>query len=153
MENNIKLVDTIQIKSEENLKEIHIINLKNGFEGSIIRFGDAPYKCNGRSSNLLKYKDFQDIDAEIVDIVPAEQRPEWGVPVLKYTNQKVSGVNTYTFRAGLRYSHEDRKEFLTNKEKYIGKIANIRFFEYTDDGLPRFPVMVGIRADLQKDNK
>jgi len=56
-----------------------------------------------------------------------------------------------TFKAGFKYSHEDRKEFLTNKEKYIGKIANIRFFEYTDDGLPRFPIMFGIRGDCQKD--
>lgn len=149
--NHVQFVDTLPIKSENELKDIHTDNLKEGYEGSIIRWGDAPYKCNGRSSNLLKYKDFQDIDAEIVDIVSAEQRPEWGVPVLKYTNQKLSGVNTYTFRAGLKYSHEDRKEFLTNKEKYIGKIANIRFFEYTDDGLPRFPVMVGIRLDCQKD--
>ena len=28
-----------------------------------------------------------------------------------------------------------------------GKTAEIRFFEYTDDGLPRFPVCVGIRLD------
>ena len=144
---HIETVYTGKITKEDDLKTYHISNLQSGYEGSIIRWGDAPYKCNGRSSNLLKYKDFQDIDAEIVDIVPAEQRPEWGVPVLKYTNQKVSGVNTYTFRAGLKYSHEDRKEFLTNKEKYIGKIANIRFFEYTDDGLPRFPIMIGIHED------
>lgn len=144
--NTIILVDTFKIKNERELLEYHKEFISTGYEGSIVRT-DGYYKCNGRSSNLLKYKDFQDIDAEIVDIVPAEQRPEWGVPVLKYTNQKVSGVNTYTFRAGLKYSHEDRKEFLTNKEKYIGKIANIRFFEYTDEGLPRFPVMVGIHTD------
>ena len=98
-----------------------------------------PYKVNGRSSNLLKYKDFQDIDAVIVDITPAEQRPEWGIPTLEYNGKR--------FRAGLKYSHEDRKEFLINKDNYIGKIANIRFFEYTDEGLPRFPVMVGIHTD------
>jgi len=36
---------------------------------------------------------------------------------------------------------------LTNKEKYIGKLANIRYFELTDDGIPRFPVMIGIHED------
>ncbi len=150
---DILILETSKINNEETLNIHHQSNLASGYEGSIIRWGNEPYKMNGRSSNLLKYKDFQDIDAEIIDIVPAEQRPEWGVPVLKYTNQKVSGVNIYTFRAGLKYSHEDRKEFLTNKEKYIGKIANIRFFEYTDDGLPRFPIMFGIRGDCQNTKK
>ena len=28
-----------------------------------------------------------------------------------------------------------------------GKMAEIRFFEYTDDGLPRFPVFYGVRLD------
>jgi hypothetical protein len=36
---------------------------------------------------------------------------------------------------------------LINKQDYLGKTAEIRFFEFTDDGLPRFPVMVGIRLD------
>ena len=139
----IETVSTINIFNEEDIKQYHIKNLKEGYEGSIIRWGDEAYKVNGRSSNLLKYKDFQDIDCIILDITPAEQRPEWGVPILEY--------NGKTFKAGLKYSHEDRKEFLTNKEKYIGKIANIRFFEYTDDGLPRFPIMFGIRGDCQKD--
>ncbi len=29
----------------------------------------------------------------------------------------------------------------------MGKTAEIRFFEYTEDGIPRFPVAVGIRLD------
>ena len=38
-------------------------------------------------------------------------------------------------------------DILKNKEMFIGKKAEIRFFEYTDDGLPRFPVCFGIRLD------
>lgn len=135
----IETVFTAKISKKEDIKNSHTANLINGYEGSMIRWGNEGYKVNSRSSNLLKYKDFQDIDAVITDVTAAEQRPEWGVPTLEY--------NGKTFRAGLKYSHEDRKEFLTNKDKYIGKIANIRFFEYTDDGLPRFPIMVGIHED------
>lgn len=140
-------VSTYELSDENQLKIAHERNILEGYEGSIIRWGKEGYKINGRSSNLLKYKDFQDIDATIIDIIPAEQRPEWGVPVLKYSNQKLDGKNEITFKAGLKYSHKDREEFLKNKQNYIGKIANIRFFEYTDDGLPRFPVMFGIRGD------
>jgi DNA ligase-1 len=144
---NILLVPTFVLEDEKHLKKYHQQNLAAGYEGTIIRHGDAPYKVSGRSSNLLKYKDFFDIACEIIDIEPAEQRPNWGVPVLKYLNHKMSGFTEKIFRAGMKYSHKEREEFLTNKDDYIGKTAEIRFFEWTDDGLPRFPVMVGIRLD------
>lgn len=136
---NTKEVSTYEIKNEVDLKYWHARFLNEGYEGSIIRHGDEPYKVNGRSSNLLKYKDFLDIACEIIDVEPAEQRPEWGIPILEHEGRR--------FRAGMKYSHLERIEFLTNKANYIGKTAEIRFFEYSDEGVPRFPVMVGIRLD------
>jgi hypothetical protein len=47
----------------------------------------------------------------------------------------------------MKFSHAEREEILINKENYIGKKAEIRFFEYTDGGIPRFPVCVGFRLD------
>ena len=47
----------------------------------------------------------------------------------------------------MKFSFEEREEILTNKTNYLGKTAEIRFFEYTDEGLPRFPVCVGLRLD------
>jgi DNA ligase-1 len=135
-----QLVETEKVKNETELKAFHKKKLAEGYEGTIVRHGDAEYKVNGRSSNLLKYKDFIDIACPIVDITPAEQRPEWGVPVLSLGDGR-------TFRAGMKYSHEKRVDFLKHKSKYIGKTAEIRFFEYSDTGIPRFPVMVGIRLD------
>jgi DNA ligase-1 len=136
---SLLLVTTYKINSEKELKQYHIQFIKEGYEGTILRHGNANYKVDARSSNLLKYKDFQDITAEIIDVIPAEARPEWGIPVLN--------IPQGTFRAGTKLSHVERADLLTNKEDYIGKTAEIRFFEYTDDGLPRFPVMVGIRLD------
>jgi DNA ligase-1 len=118
--------------------------IKDGYEGSMIRHSDVGYELNKRSSSLLKYKDFLDTDAIIIDIIPADQRPEWGVPVLKYAD---TSLTQDTFKAGLKFSHKDREDLLTNKHLYIGKTANIRFFEYTDSGVPRFPVMIGIHED------
>ena len=88
----------------------------------------------------MKYKDFKDIAVKLIDVVPAEQRSEWGVPVLEMEDGR-------TFRAGARLSHDERKDLLSNKQSYIGKTAEIRYFEETDDGLPRFPVCVGFRLD------
>jgi len=131
----LELVKTFQIFSEEQLKKFHRQFLAEGYEGTIIRHGDEPYKVNGRSSNLLKYKDFKDMDAEVIDVVPSDARPEQGVIVCK------------GFKANLKFSHKEREEILTNKKDYIGKIANIRYFEMTDEKVPRFPVCIGFHED------
>lgn len=135
----VEMVETIAIDSETELKKHHAIFLDSGYEGSIVRHGDADYMPNGRSSNLLKFKDFLDMACEIIDIVPCEQRPTWGKPVFE--------INGKRFESGMKYSHKDREDFLKHKKKYIGKIADLRFFEYSKDGIPRFPVMYGIRLD------
>lgn len=134
------VVPTYKITSKEELDTYHAQFISEGYEGSIVRHGKAPYKVKGRSSSLLKYKDFKDIVVKLIDVVPAEQRSEWGVPVLEMEDGR-------TFRAGTRLSHDERKDLLSNKQNYIGKTAEIRYFEETDDGLPRFPVCVGFRLD------
>jgi DNA ligase-1 len=132
-------VPQYDISSEKELFKYHSKFINEGYEGSIIRHGNEGYECNKRSSSLLKYKDFQDIAAKIIDVLPADQRPEQGVPVLEYKGK--------TFQAGMKFSHAEREEWLKNKKDYIGKTAEIRFFEYSEDGIPRFPVCVGIRLD------
>lgn len=135
----IKPVNTLLIGSREMLKTVHSRNLSDGYEGTMIRHGDNGYEVNKRSNSLLKYKDFLDLACEIVDVEPSDARPEQGVVICKHMGQ--------IFRANAKMSHEERKELLTNKKDYIGKTAEIRYFELTDGGLPRFPVFVGIRLD------
>jgi len=134
--NSFEIVPTFKICNEEGLKKFHAKFIAQGYEGSIIRHGKDGYKVNGRSSNLLKYKDFKDMDAEVIDVISSEARPLQGVLVCK------GG-----FKANLKFSHIEREEILKNKQDYIGKIANIRYFEKTDAGLPRFPVCVGFHED------
>lgn len=144
---HMEIVPTMRLVNESGIKMLHSDYLQQGYEGSMIRHGVNGYKINGRSDSLLKYKEFQDITATIIDVIEAEGVKGHGVPVLKYSNRKLTGINEYTFKAGVKMSHDERIDMLTNKDKYIGQTAEIRFFEYTDDGFPRFPVMVGIRLD------
>ncbi len=95
---------------------------------------------NKRATQLLKYKDFIDIACKVIDIEPAEKRPEHGVCVCVTEDG-------HEFRTGMKFSHEERAEILQEKDKYIGQTAEIRFFEYSDEGVPRFPVCVGFRLD------
>lgn len=141
VENNpyLVLAKTVKITDENQLKEFHKQAIGLGYEGTIVRHGDYPYKVKERSHSLLKYKDFLDEAFTIIDIVPSEKRPDQGKPIFE--------KNGIQFGAGMKYSHSQREEFLKNKDQYIGQTAEVRFFEYTDDGIPRFPVMVGIRND------
>jgi DNA ligase-1 len=132
-------VSTYNIYNKENLLKYHNMFLKEGYEGSIIRWGNEGYKLNGRSFNLLKYKNFQDSDYLIVDVIPAENRPEWGMIVC----QSEYG----TFDATPKMNHDKKKEILLNKEEYIGQTAVIKHFGYTESGLPRFPIFLGVRND------
>jgi len=136
---HIELVPTMAIVDEIQLKTLHGKALKMGYEGTILRWGDAGYKSKSRSSNLLKYKDFQDLACIIVDVVPSIKRPEQGQFICKH--------NGVEFGCGMKFSHEEREKILINASDYCGETAEIRFFEYSEDGIPRFPVCVGIRLD------
>ena len=139
---NIVLVPTYYVESESQMLEYHKQFLAEGYEGTIIRWGSEGYAVNKRSSNLLKYKDFQDLACTIVDVEPSEKRPDQGVFICALKDGR-------TFGCGMKFSHAERAEMLQNKSDYIGKVGEVRFFEYTDDQLPRFPVCVGIRLDIK----
>lgn len=132
-------VSTYEIKSKDSMLEFHCSNIKEGYEGSIIRWGNEGYKVNGRSSNLLKYKEFFDIDLPIIDITPNEVSTKQGTVWVMYKGNKV--------KCGVKMSHADREDLLTNKKDYIGRIANIRYFEETDGKSLRFPIFIGIHND------
>lgn len=137
---SVEIVPTFPIRNKEDLKIYHAQFLAEGYEGTIVRWGTDGYQINKRADCLLKYKDFLDVACTVIDIVPSEKRPEQGTAVCQFANGK-------TFQTGMKFSHAEREEILRNKHKYIGKTAELRFFEYTDEGLPRFPVCVGFRLD------
>jgi len=136
---DLERVSTFQITSEEELKKRHALFISEWYEWTMIRHWDSWYETDKRSYSLLKYKDFLDESYEIVDIIPSEKRPEQWVIVCKIWDK--------TFRANPKMSHKERAELLTNKNDIIGKMAEIRFFEYSDDWIPRFPVFIWVRLD------
>jgi len=45
---------------------------------------------------------------------------------------------------------EERKAMYDEAEDHIGELLKVKFFELTDDGIPRFPVGLGIRLTEDK---
>tara|TARA_R110000796_G_scaffold181330_1_gene297905 strand:+ start:42464 stop:43519 length:1056 start_codon:yes stop_codon:yes gene_type:complete len=138
----LHLVPTIVINNKEELMKFHAYNISQGYEGTIVRWGDEGYKLNGRSSNLLKLKDFEDLSLTLMDVIPSEKRPTHGKPIFFW-----EGATDNRLGAGLSISHAEAEDLLANKISHIGKTCELRFFEYSDTGVPRHPTMHGFRLD------
>ena len=139
---HVELVHCQRIHSEEELITVHQQYLSLGYEGTMIRHSEEGYQVNKRSSQLLKYKDFLDEVYQVIDVIPSESRPEQGIVVC--TSEYGS------FSCGMKFPHEAREEILRNKHMYIGQTAEVRFFEFTDSGLPRFPICYGFRSTFER---
>jgi DNA ligase-1 len=122
---------------EENLKHY----LENGFEGLMVNIYNGKYEQK-RSKNVLKYKLFQDCEAEVIDIVEGigNRSGGFGYAKLKLDNGK-------TFDSSARGTTEQYKEILKNKDNYIGTQATVRYQALTPDGIPRFPVIIDWNRD------
>lgn len=113
--------------------------IQQGFEGLMCNSYDGKYEQK-RSKNLLKYKLFQDIETEIVAITEGQGNRSGmlGYFTLKTPEGKL-------FNSNARGSEEFYKRILKEKDELIGKMTTVRFQNYTNDKIPRFPVVIAIR--------
>lgn len=114
-----------------------------GYEGIMLK-KDVPYFF-GRSFDMLKYKKFFDAEYKIVDF-------EEGRGNLKGIAAAVIcvGENGTEFKAGVTGTQEYAAELFENKEKYLNKMATIKYQALTPikdgkGGVPRFGKMMAIR--------
>lgn len=135
---SILFVDTVEVENKNDLDSVYGIYLQKGYEGQMVR-SNEPYEQK-RSKALLKRKEFIDEEFEVVDI--EEGVGNWAGKAKKIYLKKKDGT---IFKGGIKGNFDYCKDFLENKEENIGKMANIRFQEYTPDGIPRFAVLYSIR--------
>lgn len=139
-------VDTHTANDEQHMRDLHQVIVSQGYEGTIIRNLHAPYKVRHRSTDLQKFKDFQDEEYEIVG---AEVAREFDVINEEYIDTVVWICQTddgSRFNVRPKGTRQQRVKWLQDKTKYIGiKLLTVRYQELTDDGIPRFPVGIGLR--------
>lgn len=137
---HIKFAPYYRIEDMDEVKELFTLAIEKGYEGAIFRNIDAPYHFGHRSRNLMKYKEFLEEEFEIVNVIEAEGRDKGtGIFVL------ITGGDEKEFRARPMGTWEQRADYLINKDKYIGEQGTVKFQEYTDDGIPRFPIFKCVR--------
>ena len=136
---SIVLCETIICHNEAELDAAYDKFLEAGYEGMMIR-NNVAYQQK-RTEHLLKRKEFQDAEFEILDIIEGQGNRSGMAGTLLL---KLNG-NGDTFNSSAIGGEEYYKELLTNKDKYIGKLATVKFQNYTPAGVPRFPTIKAIR--------
>ena len=135
---HIRYVPSRGVHSLDKAKEIHNDFLEKGYEGSILRL-DGPYKC-GRSYDLMKFKDFSDTEAKIVDWVEGKGKRRGTIG--KFIAIDSSGVK---FGIPVMDNFNYLQRNFNEMKSYVGKIATFTYFEKTKAGSYRHPLFKCIR--------
>jgi DNA ligase-1 len=131
----LHFLETTMVNSLEEMKDHFTRFMAEGHEGLIARHPDVPYELQKRSAYLLKYKEFDDDEFEIIGFEEAKGNDRGSVI------WKCKMPNGKEFNVRPRGSRELRKEWFQNAESYIGrKDYTVIYFGLTEDGIPRFPV-------------
>ncbi len=123
----------------EEIDSYHHDFVSQSFEGAILRHPNSAY-INSRTSNLLKVKEFQDAEYEIVSVREGKGKMKGAaIFTCAVPNGRSFDVKMTGEISKLRYWFE-------HPETVIGKALTVKFFALTKYGVPRFPVGVSIRG-------
>ena len=107
-----------------------------GGEGLIVRKPDALYKA-GRSTEILKVKNYQDAEAIVVEHLPGKGKYKGRMGALL-----VELDDGTRFRIGGGFSDIER-EF----PPPVGALVTFKYYGYYNSGIPKFPSYLRIRKD------
>jgi ATP-dependent DNA ligase len=114
----------------------------NGYEGAMARRADLPVE-NKRSKRLIKIKTFQDDEGEVIGAVEGTGKYAGMLGALQCKHK-----NGKEFEIGSGFDDAQRQEFWANHNDLgLPRLVSFKFFELTDDGIPRFPIFRYFRSE------
>lgn len=136
---DVETVEFSALVTQEEITKYHDDCVARGYEGCMVR-SNAPYQ-NKRTDALLKLKMFKQEEYEILGMEQEVYDEIVGALVCKLADGR-------TFKARPAMTDEDRRDIWYNRRNYEkGWVATVKFQELTDEGIPRFPVCVGLRFE------
>ena len=130
---SIVLVDTHWAGNSEEIDELYGQYTSEGYEGQMIR-QDTAYQPK-RTKDLLKRKEFITEEFKVVQVI--EGQGAWSGYAKRFILALPDGTE---FGSGVRGTQAQLKELLESSEK--PNWATCRYFELSNDGVPRFPVVI-----------
>ena len=132
-------VETLLVQKKSDIHKLHAKFVNQGHEGIMIREATSIYEIGKRSNYLLKFKEFQTEEYEIIGANCGHGRDADAVVWVCTT------TNGHTFTVRPEGTIKQREVYYANRNRYIGKMLTVRFQNLTALGVPRFPVGVAIR--------
>ncbi len=136
----VKYVPAKLVDSYNYARTLHKEYLDEGYEGSIIRL-DGLYK-HGRSYDLMKFKDFSDAEATIINYELGKGKRTGTLG--KFIMLDDEGIQ-FGCPPGKGYTYKDLASMLVEIDYYIGKRATFTYFQRTQAGSYRHPLFKCIR--------
>lgn len=138
----VRILQTDVALSEDDMLALHKQYVEDGYEGAMIKkvsngakhgskaYLSSIYKC-GRTSNILKYKETDDFEVKIVDVVSAKGE-DTGTAVFFVEDDE--GRRFWVRPKG---SRERRAKYLKERKSLIGLMLTITHIGFTKHGVPK----------------
>ena len=164
---SFEILYPIMVSNQQQVDELMIQNLKDGYEGLMLRDPNGVYKF-GRSTVkeniLLKVKDFIDDEAEIISfrekMINTNEATKDNFGRIKRSSENEGLIAAGTlggfilrtsdgveFSCGSGLNDSLRQEIWDNKNKYLGKLVKYKYMTTGIKSLPRHPVFIGFRDE------
>jgi DNA ligase 1 len=135
----IVYVNTVEVNSMDDVMKYFNIWKAKGYEGAMWRDPKGYYEPGRRSYTLIKVKDFEEEDFEIVGVEEATGRNKGCAVFILQTKEGVQ------FKSNPMGTRKLRQEYFRESSKYIGKLGTVRFQNWTPDGKPFHSRFITIR--------
>lgn len=137
------------VTNSSDLSKFVLSSIAEGYEGTMLRNIAMKYKfgrATMKQGQLIKVKEFQDSEAEVIGMVPevgiATGLPKDSLGSLLVTKDGVE------FSIGTGFTRGQREEFWKFRHNYIGKKVTFKHFEIGSKRAPRFPTFKCFREDI-----
>ena len=135
---SLVVVKTKIVLGPADLDVKHGENVKQGYEGSVVRNGDGEYEFGKRSYNAQKLKPRQTMEARVLSTE---------------ADKNNQGVLTCQLETGVQFKCLMLKEadstvnlrLYENSLTLVGKYVEIEYEEFSDEGVPTKPVGIRVR--------
>ncbi len=144
---NLHLIQSFYIATTyTNIREDEIPGcldecIGDGYEGLILRQPDYVYEPGKRSKGLIKIKKFLEDDFKVIDIKQSSEG--WAILRCCFndTDQTCNeDQKIREFDVSAPGGFATKYEIWENKEKYIGRLVNVKYANLTSYGIPFHPV-------------
>lgn len=141
--NRIKVVKHTEFTNYDDIIAAHEKDLAAGYEGSILRNPDAAYGYGKRNKDMIKLKDFQDAEFEVIGYTEGLRPTTDMVFTLRLPDGR-------TFEAKPFGDDELKQKYIDNFNELKGQMGTVKFFHYSAEGIPILTSFKCFRPTVQE---